>query len=226
MTGVGIALDETVTREDLARLAGRCWVRTSTGAVAPAFRPSCCARITFFLQQAAFNQHHSEHEMLRYLKRLEDKDIALNRSMIPLGSCTMKLNATAEMIADHAGRVSPTSIRSRRRTRPTGYLTADPPAGRLAAARSPVSPRSRCSRMPARRANMPGCWRSARITNRAARQHRDVCLIPSSAHGTNPASAAMAGLKRGGGRLRPRRQHRSRRSAREGGAASLTGWRR
>ena len=60
--------------------------------------PAELARNTPFLEQAVFNEHHSEHEMLRYLKRLEEKDIALNRSMIPLGSCTMKLNASAEMI--------------------------------------------------------------------------------------------------------------------------------
>ena len=60
--------------------------------------PAELARNTPFLEQAVFNQHHAEHEMLRYLKRLEEKDIALNRSMIPLGSCTMKLNASAEMI--------------------------------------------------------------------------------------------------------------------------------
>ena len=82
----------------------------------PAFRPALL-RGTPFLQQAVFNAHHAEHEMLRYLKRLEDKDIALNRSMIPLGSCTMKLNATAEMVAITCP-ASPTSIRSRRPTRP------------------------------------------------------------------------------------------------------------
>src|SRR5215468_8780894 len=60
--------------------------------------PAPLTRTTPFLQQAVFSSHHAEHEMLRYLKRLEDKDVALNRSMIPLGSCTMKLNATAEMI--------------------------------------------------------------------------------------------------------------------------------
>ena len=62
-------------------------------------------------------------------------------------------------------------------------------------ATSPAMTRSRCSRIPARRANMPGCWRSAAITPRAARAHRKVCLIPSSAHGTNPASASMAGME-------------------------------
>ena len=60
--------------------------------------PAELLRNTPFLEQTVFTQHHAEHEMLRYLKRLEDKDIALNRSMIPLGSCTMKLNASAEMI--------------------------------------------------------------------------------------------------------------------------------
>ena len=67
------------------------------GGAAPSI-PAELARNTPFLEQAVFNQHHAEHEMLRYLKRLEEKDIALNRSMIPLGSCTMKLNASAEMI--------------------------------------------------------------------------------------------------------------------------------
>src|SRR6185437_1683266 len=94
-TAVAIALDETVTRGELERLAD---VLGAPLAGAPASIPAPLLRGSEFLEQAAFNTHHAEHEMLRYLKRLEEKDVALNRSMIPLGSCTMKLNATAEMI--------------------------------------------------------------------------------------------------------------------------------
>ena len=94
-TGVGIALDETVKHHELERLAG---VLGGTLGAAPAAIPAALIRNTPFLEHAAFVSHRAEHEMLRYLKRLEDKDVALNRSMIPLGSCTMKLNATAEMI--------------------------------------------------------------------------------------------------------------------------------
>src|SRR5579872_5332093 len=111
-TRVGIALDETVTRDELTRLlgvvAGEGGASTSfvstggnaDGGARPALAsiPAELVRNTAFLEQAAFHQHHAEHEMLRYLKRLEEKDIALNRSMIPLGSCTMKLNASAEML--------------------------------------------------------------------------------------------------------------------------------
>ena len=94
--GVGLALDETVTREQLellARLLGG-----SLAAAAPSI-PAASLRGVPVLPQPVFSAFHAEHEMLRYLKRLEDKDVALNRSMIPLGSCTMKLNATAEMVA-------------------------------------------------------------------------------------------------------------------------------
>jgi glycine dehydrogenase len=94
-TQVSIALDETVTREELTSLAAV--LGGTLGGAAPSV-PAELARNTAFLEQAVFNEHHSEHEMLRYLKRLEEKDIALTRSMIPLGSCTMKLNASAEMI--------------------------------------------------------------------------------------------------------------------------------
>ena len=93
---VAIALDETVTRDELATLAG---VLGGGLHDAPASIPAELARNSGFLEQAVFHEHHSEHAMLRYLKRLEEKDIALNRSMIPLGSCTMKLNAAAEMLS-------------------------------------------------------------------------------------------------------------------------------
>ncbi|HEY0421531.1 MAG TPA: aminomethyl-transferring glycine dehydrogenase subunit GcvPA, partial [Acetobacteraceae bacterium] len=94
-SGVAIALDETVTREELSRLA--LLLGGPLGSAAESI-PAGLARSSAFLEQGVFNAYHAEHEMLRYLKRLEDRDVALNRSMIPLGSCTMKLNATAEMI--------------------------------------------------------------------------------------------------------------------------------
>src|SRR5690606_25730450 len=92
---LSIALDETVTRDELATLAkilgGK--LEDPKGGI-----PADLGRQSEILTAAVFHTHHAEHAMLRYLKSLEDKDVALNRSMIPLGSCTMKLNATAEMI--------------------------------------------------------------------------------------------------------------------------------
>ena len=189
-TGVGIALDETVTRDDLVAMAGLLGSGLS-GAVSSL--PPELLRGSGFLQQAAFNQYHAEHEMLRYLKRLEDKDIALNRSMIPLGSCTMKLNATAEMIAiTLPGFADLHPFAPADQT--TGYLTV---IHRLNTWLCAVTGFAEVSLQP--NAGSQGeyagllvirAWHESR-----GEQHRDVCLIPSSAHGTNPASAAMAGLK-------------------------------
>ncbi len=189
-TGVGIALDETVEREDIARLAvllnGE--LRTAAASI-----PDALARTTPCLQQAVFSAYHAEHEMLRYLKRLEDRDIALNRSMIPLGSCTMKLNATAEMI--------PVTLPGFADIHPfapadqtAGYKTLiDRLSGWLAAAtgfagvslQPNAGSQGEYAGLLAIRA-----WHESR--GDAA---RDICLIPSSAHGTNPASAAMAGYR-------------------------------
>jgi glycine dehydrogenase len=187
---IGIALDETVTRDNLVLLAS---ILGSDLVGAPASIPVTLARRSGFLEQAVFNQHHAEHEMLRYLKRLEDKDIALNRSMIPLGSCTMKLNASAEMIpigwpgfsdihpfapADQTeGFVTLIHRLEQWLCEATGFagVSLQPNAGS----------QGEYSGLLAIRA-----WHESR-----GEFHRDVCLIPSSAHGTNPASAAMAGLR-------------------------------
>jgi glycine dehydrogenase len=189
-TGVAIALDETVTRDDLRALAGLLGTDLQ-GAVASI--PATVLRGSDFLAQAVFNQHHAEHEMLRYLKRLEDKDIALNRSMIPLGSCTMKLNATAEMIAitlPGFADIHPFAPADRT----LGYLTL---IRRLESWLCTTTGFAAVSLQP--NAGSQGeyagllvirAWHESR-----GEAHRDVCLIPSSAHGTNPASAAMAGLK-------------------------------
>ena len=189
-TGVAIALDETVTRSDLVTLAGLLGADLD-GAVASI--PPAVLRGSGFLAQTAFNQHHAEHEMLRYLKRLEDKDIALNRSMIPLGSCTMKLNATAEMIAvtlPGFADIHPFAPADQT----CGYLTL---IRRLQSWLCAATGFAAVSLQP--NAGSQGeyagllvirAWHESR-----GEAHRDVCLIPSSAHGTNPASAAMAGLK-------------------------------
>jgi glycine dehydrogenase len=189
-TGVGIALDETVTSDDLAALA-RLLGAELHGAVASI--PAGLLRGSGFLAQAVFSQHHAEHEMLRYLKRLEDKDIALNRSMIPLGSCTMKLNATAEMIAitlPGFADIHPFAPADQT----TGYRTL---IRRLEDWLCAATGFAAVSLQP--NAGSQGEYAGLLVIRAWHEQrgeaHRDVCLIPSSAHGTNPASAAMAGLK-------------------------------
>jgi glycine dehydrogenase len=189
-TGVGIALDETVTRDELTALAG---VIGASLDQAPASIPVALVRTSPFLQQGVFNSHHAEHEMLRYLRRLEDKDVALNRSMIPLGSCTMKLNATAEMI--------PVTLPGFSDMHP--FAPSDQTVGfktlidRLSGWLREATGFAGVSLQP--NAGSQGeyagllairAWQAAR-----GQGHRDVCLIPSSAHGTNPASATMAGLR-------------------------------
>jgi glycine dehydrogenase len=204
---IGIALDETVTRKELTQLAtllgtplppaGEIEVRSASGEglchVAPASIPAEVLRNTPFLEQAVFNQHHAEHEMLRYLKRLEEKDIALNRSMIPLGSCTMKLNASAEMIpitlpgfTDIHPFAPPDQTHGYNEliARLTHWLQAI--TGYAAITLQPnAGSQGEYSGLLAIRA-----WHESR-----GEAHRTICLIPSSAHGTNPASAAMAGLQ-------------------------------
>ena len=188
--GVAIALDETVTRADLQLLANL--VDGALGR-APASIPAALVRGTPILQQPVFSAYHAEHEMLRYLKRLEDKDVALNRSMIPLGSCTMKLNATAEMIpitlpgfAD----IHPFAPASQTK----GYLTL---ITRLQDWLAAVTGFAAVSLQPNAGSQGEYAGLLAIRGYHAARGDtgRDICLIPSSAHGTNPASAVMAGYR-------------------------------
>jgi glycine dehydrogenase len=197
-TRVGIALDETVTREELLRLISLLCrphplAADGTSISAPPSIPAELIRNTPFLEQAVFQQYHAEHEMLRYLKRLEEKDVALNRSMIPLGSCTMKLNASAEMI--------PITLPGFAAIHP--FAPADQTLGYAELIGSLTDWLQRITGFAAvtlqPNAGSQGEY-SGLLAIRAyhasrGEGQRTICLIPSSAHGTNPASAAMAGLQ-------------------------------
>jgi glycine dehydrogenase len=197
---IGISLDETTTREDLAALWG--WFATAGQALPKvedyadgiALRlPEALRRTSAFLTHPVFNTHHSETEMLRYLRRLADKDLALDRSMIPLGSCTMKLNATSEMIpitwpefaqihpfapADQLAGYAELDAQLRGwLCQATGYadISLQPNAGSQGEYAGLLAIRG---------------WHASR-----GQGHRKICLIPESAHGTNPASAHMVGMQ-------------------------------
>ena len=188
--GVSVALDETVTRDELGQLAALLGAPLLDAAPNV---PAGLVRGSALLTAPVFGAHHAEHEMLRYLKRLEDRDIALNRSMIPLGSCTMKLNATAEMMpvslpgfADIHPFAPPEQTR--------GYLTL---IERLSGWLCQVTGFAAVSLQPNAGSQGEYAGLLAIRAYHASRgeAHRDVCLIPSSAHGTNPASAVMAGYR-------------------------------
>ena len=194
-----VSLDETSTRADVELL----WSIFGDGkklpdfaaleGAAPALIPAALRRTSPFMTHPVFNTHHSETAMLRYIRQLSDKDLALDRSMIPLGSCTMKLNATSEMIPitwPEFGNVHPFAPADQQ----AGYAELDQ---QLRAWLSSITGYADVSLQP--NAGSQGeyagllaikAWQEAR-----GQGQRDVCLIPSSAHGTNPASAMMAGLK-------------------------------
>ena len=192
---VGITLDETVTRADLAALwalfGARAEVEALDATVADAL-PAGLARTSAFLTHPVFNTHHAEHEMLRYLRSLADKDLALDRTMIPLGSCTMKLNATAEMI--------PVTWPAFAHIHP--YAPAEQTGGyarliaELEAMLAECTGYDAVSLQPNSGAQGEYAGLLAiRAYHRARGEgHRRICLIPESAHGTNPASAQMCGM--------------------------------
>ena len=189
-TSVAISLDETVTRDELTRL---CALFDAVPDTAAPSIPAALTRASPYLTHPVFTAHHAEHAMLRYLKRLEDQDVALNRGMIPLGSCTMKLNATAEMLPiTWPGFANIHPFAPPEQT--SGYATL---IGNLSTWLARVTGFHSVSLQP--NAGSQGEY-AGLLAIRAYHEARGdadrlTCLIPSSAHGTNPASAAMAGLK-------------------------------
>ncbi len=201
---VGIALDETTTLEELVKLWQIFSIReelpftleelvTETLSKTGGYLPPYCLRSSSYLTNPVFNSYHSETELLRYLHQLETKDLSLTTSMIPLGSCTMKLNATAEMLPvtwTEFGKIHPFAPLSQTQ----GYQEL---FQQLAAWLSEITGFAATSLQP--NAGSQGEYAGLQVIRQYHQQrgegHRQICLIPESAHGTNPASAVMCGLK-------------------------------
>jgi glycine dehydrogenase len=196
---IGVALDETATAADVQELleifggGSRGTGVDGAGTADDLGFAAPHARRSAFLAHPVFNAFHTEHEMLRYIKRLEARDLSLATSMIPLGSCTMKLNATSEMVPITWPEL--------------GGLHPFAPAGQTEGYRElfrtleswlcEITGFAACSLQP--NAGSQGEYAGLMVIrayhHAHGHPHRDVCLIPVSAHGTNPASAAMAGFK-------------------------------
>jgi len=198
---VGVSLDETTTRDDLSVL----WHIFTNGVAKPApdfaaldadvaeAFPAALKRSSAYLTHPVFNRYHAEHEMLRYLRSLADKDLALDRTMIPLGSCTMKLNATSEMVPvtwPEFSNIHPLVPQEQS----VGYRAM---AAQLEEMLCALTGYAAVSLQP--NAGSQGEYAGLLVIKAyhesRGEGQRNICLIPSSAHGTNPASAAMAGMK-------------------------------
>jgi glycine dehydrogenase len=155
--------------------------------------PAAHLRSSPFLSHPVFNKHHTEHEMLRYIRRLEGKDLSLTTSMIPLGSCTMKLNATSEMLPvswPEFGKLHPFAPPDQT----AGYAEM---CAQLEAWLAEITGFAAVSLEPnaGSQGEYAGLLAIRKYHEARGEGHRNVCLIPTSAHGTNPASAVMAGMK-------------------------------
>ncbi len=200
---VSIAIDETTTYEDIktivkvfAKIQGKTLNDVDFDALEENLGssiPADLVRTSAYLTHPNFNSYHSEHEMLRYIKSLEAKDLSLCHSMIPLGSCTMKLNATAEMVPvtwARFGGLHPFAPADQT----SGYMQM---IGELNDWLSEITGFAKMSFQP--NSGAQGEYAGLmviRAYHESRGDHgRNICLIPASAHGTNPASASMAGLK-------------------------------
>ena len=196
---VGLSLDETTTLEEVATLLSCFTEAADLPSLLSTLNPEAkefrapLARTSPFLTHATFNRYHTEHEMLRYIKRLEAKDLSLCHTMISLGSCTMKLNATSEMF--------PVSWREFGQLHP--FAPMEQTRGYQKLFRDLETWLAECTGFAAvslqPNAGSQGEY-AGLLVIRAYHEsrgegHRHVCLIPTSAHGTNPASAAMCGFK-------------------------------
>jgi glycine dehydrogenase len=195
---VGVSIDETTGRKELQMLwtifggEGELNIDAIDQSVSSSV-PSSLIRNSAYLTHPTFNRYHSEHEMLRYLRSLADKDLALDRTMIPLGSCTMKLNATSEMLPvtwPSFSQIHPLAPE----TQWAGYAKLIEDTERMMCAATGYDA---VSLQP--NAGSQGEY-AGLLVIRAYHEsrgegHRNICLIPSSAHGTNPASAQMAGME-------------------------------
>ena len=196
---VALSLDETTTRDDLA-LLWRAFAPTAVQPTvealaenAPDLIPASLRRTSSYLTHPVFNTHHSETGMLRYIRQLSDKDLALDRTMIPLGSCTMKLNATSEMIPitwPEFANVHPFAPANQLQ----GYKELDE---QLRAWLCQATGYAGISLQPnaGSQGEYAGLLAIKAYHEAQGHSHRNICLIPSSAHGTNPASAQMVGMQ-------------------------------
>ena len=189
---IGIALDETTTDDDVVTLLGAFRAAVRPAEAAPAL-PAALARTSPFMTHPTFHRYRSETEMLRYLHRLQARDLSLTTAMIPLGSCTMKLNATTEMMPvtlPGFGALHPFAPIDQA----AGYASLHDDLERWLAE---ITGFAAVSLQP--NAGSQGEYAGLLVIRAFHRArgdaHRTVCLIPTSAHGTNPASAVMAGME-------------------------------
>jgi glycine dehydrogenase len=200
---IGISLDETTSIQDVVEIV-KVFTAARGGPVSPVLRidpdapvsvkaPSPLQRTSKYLTHPVFNSHHSETKMMRYIRSLERKDVGLDTAMIPLGSCTMKLNAASEMLPvtwSHFSRIHPFAPAAQA----AGYRHV---FDELEQALCRITGLAAVSLQPnsGAQGEFAGLMAIRAYHHHRGQPERDVVLIPASAHGTNPASASMAGLK-------------------------------